>query len=454
MFIGDLAVSCRVTVSAVNMTEAWLCESEIHGKAGESAAICYNFLPETASPAAFRWVSDDPEIAEVDELSGTVYFKSSGKTTVRGEALDTSGLQLNLTVIVEEVRLRMLTLAQDTFTLDAGQNAAILYSVYPHDASYAEAVFESADTSVAKVDESGVVTAVRSGSTDIFVTVGRGEYAVTKTVSVTVRRTSDVQYRAFIMGQFTVPGSKGYLPFSLNSTRAVYDALSLSTLDAAGYSIKFMPASPTIENVRAGIKSVAQMTDEDDVTVVYLLAHGSYYENKGYYMQFSNGTEYYANTILNDVKQISGHVLLVFDSCHSGRALSCSEVSKLKASGGTYQGLNGEGHLSIICGSTDTKSTYYDVSDPTKAYDFFTKAFAQGLGWNMLTDTRMSVMADSNGDGQVTVTELFNFARPQTQKLISAYIQLHGKSNFVGDPNQYPSCYIAPGEENLVIWGR
>ena len=454
LFIDDLAVSCRVHVNAVDMTEAWLCESELRGKAGESAEICYNFEPANASPARFRWTSDDSGIADVDALSGLVHFVSAGETTLRGEALDASGLKLSLRVIVEETPVRALTLSQDEFTLDAGQSAKILYSVYPHSASYAQAVFESADANIANVDESGTVTAVRSGNTDIFVTVGRGDYAITKTVSVNVNRTSDVQYRAFIMGQFTVPGSKGYLPFSLNSTRAVYDALGQSTLDAAGYSFKFMPASPTIENVRAGIKSLAQLTDEDDVTVVYLLAHGSYYENKGYYMQFSNGTEYYANTILNDVKQLSGHVLLVFDSCHSGRALQCSEVSKLRASGGTYQGLNGKGHLSIICGSTDTKSTYYDVNDPVKAYDFFTKAFAQGLGWNMQTDTRMSAMADINGDGQVTVTELFNFARPQTQKLISAYIQLHGKTNFVGDPNQYPSCYIAPGEENLVIWGR
>ena len=52
LIVGDIAASCKVTVSALDMTEAWLCESEYRGMTGESALICYAFNPENASPVA------------------------------------------------------------------------------------------------------------------------------------------------------------------------------------------------------------------------------------------------------------------------------------------------------------------------------------------------------------------------------------------------------------------
>ena len=450
----DKAASCRVKVNSLRMENAWLCESEYCGMAGESTSICYYYTPENASPAAFSWTSENADIASVDDLSGTVFFKAAGETDLHGVARDGSGLTLTLHIVVEEIPVRALTLSREEMTLRAGESDLIFYSVYPYNASYGTAVFESADESVATVDENGRVTAVRSGETEIFVSVGRGESLITRTVRVNVERTNDVQYRALIMGQFTVPGSRGYLPFSLNCTRGVYDALSQSTIDASGYSIRFIPENPSIESVRTALRGIAEQTDEDDITVVYLLTHGSYSENLGYYMQFANGTEYYANTILTDVEKLSGHVVLVLIGCHSGRALQCSEVAKLRASGGVYTGLNGTGHLSIICSSTDTTSTYYDVTNTSQAYDFFSKAFTQALGWDLIADCRMSVLADSDHDRGVTLTELFDFVRPRTQSLISSYIQLHGTANFHGNPLQYPSCFIAGGEEDLLLFRR
>ena len=454
VYTGGLASSGRIIVSGIDMQAAQLCESEYRGNAGDRAEICYTYEPQNASPASFTWNSEDTDVAEVDPYSGIVFYKHAGETLIHGVATDASGIELTLSVFVEEVPVKSLSLAETELTLKAGESAPILYSVYPHNASYAEAVFESVDENIATVDESGMVKAIREGSTEIYVSVGSGEYELTKTVSVTVERTTETVYRAFVMGQFTVPGSRGYLPFSLNSTRGVFDALGVSTIDGASYSVKYLPANPSVESIRSSISGIANLADEDDVTVIFLLSHGTYSEAKGYYMQFPNGSEYKANTIIGDVTQISGHVVLVVCSCHSGRILQCSALGTIRANGGAYTGRNGEGHLSVICSSTDTKSTYYNVTDTTQAYDFYTKAFTAALGWDMISDSQASIKADADGDGRVSIGELSAWAKVKTQTYISSYIQLHGTNLFYGDQNQYPSSYIPESEAELAIFGR
>ncbi|MBR5752385.1 MAG: Ig-like domain-containing protein [Clostridia bacterium] len=448
------AASCRVQVNGRMMTDASLTQGSMNGLAGESARIEYFFAPPDASPASFTWTSSDESVARVDARSGVVSFISQGTALISGAASDGSGLYLELPVTVSEIPVRALWLDADELTLSSGDKYALSYTVYPSYASYAEAEFESSDESVARVDENGVVTALRAGSADIFVTAGRGEYAVTRSVSVTVTRTSTAEYRALIMGQFTVSGAEGYLPFSTNGTQGVYDSFSRSVLDGAAYRIKFMPASPSLESFRSAIRQLASQADEDDVTVIYALTHGSYTPAGGYYLAFSGGNAYYADTLINDVTAISGHVVLVLCTCHSGRVFSCQALQNVMAAGGAYTGTNGPGRLSVICSSTDTRSSYYNTANTRESYDFFTKAFTRALGWDMIADSAVSVAADAGGDGKVTLSELYAYCSVQTQNLIARFLQLNGTAHFSGNQNQYPSRFIASGDEDLAILER
>ena len=452
---GAAAASCRVQVNGRMMTDASLVRDSLVGNAGESARIEYFFAPADASPAAFLWTSSDPGVASVDARSGVVTFVSFGTAIISGEAADGSGLRLELPVTVSEIPARALWLDAEEVTLLSGETHTINYTVYPSDASYALAEFASSDESVARVDENGAVTALRAGSAEIFVTVGRGDYTVTRTVQVTVSRTSEAEYRALVMGQFTVAGSEGFLPFSTNGTQGVYDALSRSMLDGTGYQIRFMPASPSLESFRSAVSQLASQADEDDVTLIYILTHGSYSSSAGYHMAISNGmATYYADTLINDVTKISGHVVLVLCTCHSGRVFSSSALKNIMANSGAYEGINGAGRLSVICSSTDTRSSFYNTSNTRESYDFFTKAFTRALGWDMIGDASSSVAADANGDGQVTVSELYAYSSVQTQNLIAQFIQLRGTSSFSGNQNQFPSRFIAAGDEDLAIFER
>lgn len=456
----DIFVSCdtalasfSITVNGRPMTLAALASDTLLGMAGEGASIQYSFEPYDASPARFAWQSDDPAIAEVS-ASGHVSFLSAGTTQLHGTATDGSGLKLELSVQVSEIPLRALEPDFDSLDLEYGQSRQITCAVYPQNASYSEVRFASSDESVALVDESGMVTALREGSAVIFASAGHGDYLITRTVEVNVTRPSSTVYRAFIMGQFTVPGADGYLPFSVNGTRGVHDAISQSTLGGAAYQINYLPASPSVESVRAALSSLAAQADPDDVTFLYLLTHGSYTDSSGYFLQFSNGAHYYADQLISDVSRISGHVVLVLCTCHSGRVFGSAKLKAIVSAGGAYTGAKGPGHLSVLCSSTDTNSSYYKTLNALQSYDFFTRAFTLGLGWNMLSDVSAPLAADSNGDARVTLSELAPWSRSKTQQLISSFVQLKGTSEFGGNQNQFPRYFIAAGDEDLALTER
>ena len=159
--------------------------------------------------------------------------------------------------------------------------------------------------------------------------------------------------------------------------------------------------------------------------------------------------------MITTLKGISGHVVFILCTCNSGRILESSAGSALYASGGVYQGKNGEGRLSILCASTNTLSSYYRVMDESASYDFYTYAVTRGLGWNMLTDGSVgSPLADKNGDGKVTVSELASFTRGDTQRALSAFIQKYGTADFSGSEYQFPRWKIADGDDDLVIFAK
>jgi len=442
---------CSVTVPVIKMESAAI-SPEITGNAGDTVNLVWSYSPADASPAGFEWHSADESIATIE--GNLLRLISGGETDICGYATDDSGIVLTSHITITEVPVKSFVTAVEEVTLEPGEEFIIDYTVYPIDASWARARFESSDESVVTVLPDGTLRATGTGAAEVTIKVGYGEYLKTSVIRVTVESRSTVVYRALVMGQYGSIGCTGYVPFSINGTRAVYDALKQSRIDGNGYSVRFMPNSPSLDSFRSAVLDIASVADEDDVTVIFILTHGHYTSADGYWFSTHNGEKMKGDALIKGIENISGHVVLVLCTCHSGRILEGSAVKELKATGGSYSGQNGPGRLSIICSSSDTKSSYYDIPNPTESYDFFTRAFTDGLGWNMLSDSARALSADSDQDHMVTVSEIANYSRQRTQYLISSFIQLNGTFEFNGDQKQYPSRYIADGEDSLVIFER
>lgn len=447
-----ISAACSVTVASTPMTEAFLTETAISGFAGETHALTYTFSPAQASPAEFLWVSDDADIAAVNAATGEITFMSAGTTTVRGTATDGSELTLACEVAVSEIPVETFALDVGFLSLNAGETYSLSSTVTPENASHRQPRYTVSDPQIAMVDKDGTIYALSAGSAVISATVGRGDYETTNFVAVSVINDNPVDYRLLVINEYSAAGVSGFLPFSNNSTVGVRDALSRSTIDGMKYE-SFFYANPAPTAFRSAIRGMANLADENDVTVIYILTHGSYNTKEGYYMGTTSGTKILGSDLIPALKEISGHVVLVLCSCHSGRILSLGAVSSLMGQGGAYTGNNGPGKLSILCSATDTKSCYYDTSNTSASYDFFSYAFTRALGWDMIADSALgSPLADSNKDGQVTLSEIAAYCRVNTQRYVSSFIQLHGTSNLNGNPNQYPTWKFASGEGDLVLF--
>ena len=439
---GVTSNRCTVTVPTVMMTAAALVSQTHAGIAGETFQIEYTFEPETATPAAFHWTSDAPEIASVNEKTGLVTLMAAGTTTVRGTAVDGSELTLACEITVSEIPVRAFVLDADELALKWNETHALSWAVFPAGASFGTPAFASANEGIAKVDAQGVITAVSKGETEITATVGRGEYQLTQTVRVTVVSDGTTTYRALIAGRFGNAGTDGtkYLPFSVRSTQDVRSALSRSTIEGQTYeSIQMLPNNAGNSAWKSALTKLAAQTDADDVTVIFLLSHGSVDASKGYFLHGAGGeARIYGSELMPVIRKIPGHVVLIVCSCHSGGILK------------SYSG-SSVGKVSVLCSTvSETKSSYYDTPDPTQSYDFFTRALVRGLGWGAAG----ALPADANGDGLVTLSELASYCRTTTQRDIAAFIQRNGTAQFNGDQGQFPTWRFASGEGNLAIFGR
>lgn len=446
---------CRVTVNTIAMTGAWMNEDEITVYAGESGYPAYTVEPKNATPASFYWSSNDSTVVSVSAMSGEMKYLKAGSAVVSGTALDGSGLKVALTVNVLEIPITSFMANAESISLLPGEVFALHTRVLPVGASFANPVFSSKDEKIAKVSARGEVTAVSSGATEITITVGRDDYVHTLSIPVTVETVNDTTYRALIMGQFTVPAVDGYLPFANNGTKGFTDAISRSAIDGNRYQVTRIPGSPTPGAIRSAISHMADQADENDVTVIFFLTHGNNDGNEGYVMKTNSGVVIESLDMINALKEISGDVVFVLCTCHSGRILFTSGAKALMSAGGSYIGRNGKGRLSILCSSTSTNSSFFNTNDEKLSYDFYSYAVTRGLGWDMLNDYALaSPLADANGDGKVTVSELASYSRGATQRAISSFIQLNGTTDFSGHPSQFPSWQIALGHEDLVLFEK
>ena len=450
-----VSASCRVTVNTILMTDAKLSAEKISVLAGDSGTIAYTVTPENATPAGFFWQSSDINVVSVHATSGKMNYLKAGSAVITGNALDGSGIALTLHVEVREVPITSFTANAESVTLLPGESFALFTRVLPIGASCARPAFASSDEKIAYVSPDGVITAVSKGQATITAQVGQGDYIHTLEIPVTVEKVNDVTYRALIMGQFTVPATDGYLPFSNNSTKGFTDAISRSTIDGNRYEVTRIAGSPSPGAIRNAISRLSNQADENDVTVIFFLTHGTNTGSEGYQMQTNSRVIIESIDMINALKEISGHVVFVLCTCHSGRILSTSGAKALVAAGGNYVGKNGKGRLSILCSSTSTNSSYYRVNDEKLSYDFYTRSVTLGLGWDMLGDSATNtLLADKNGDNKVTVSELAAYSRGATQRGISAFIQQYGKDDFSGHAAQFPAWQIASGDEDLVIFQR
>ena len=197
---GGFKDTCIVTVTGevVNVTGITLSPTTKTMYAGESSMLTPTITPDNATNKSVTWTSSDPTIASVDE-NGIVKAIKKGTATITAKT-DDGGFTATCVITVNEgdKKVTGITLTPTTNTIKPGDSFVIIPTITPVDAADKSVTWSSSDSSIARVDSSGKVTALKAGTVTITATTNDGGYKATCTVTV-ANTTSINIYRLYNM---------------------------------------------------------------------------------------------------------------------------------------------------------------------------------------------------------------------------------------------------------------
>ncbi len=141
-------------------------------------------LPEDASDKTVQWISDDEHIAVVSE-DGLVTAVGSGTATISCVATDRGTCKATCTITVTET-MTSISLNQTTVTLVEGQTIQLNATTTPVLENTKGIYWLSSDTTIAKVDAKGVVTAVGLGGPVMIRCIAKDGSGVSASCQLTV----------------------------------------------------------------------------------------------------------------------------------------------------------------------------------------------------------------------------------------------------------------------------
>lgn len=170
---GGFKAMCSVTVSdpVFDVESVSLNESEITLTEGNTSQLIATINPLNATNQNVTWNSTNTETASVDP-TGLVTAISSGETTITVTTEDggkTASCIVTVPVIVESISLN-----ETSLSLEEGNTFQLNAEVLPEDASNQLVEWNSTDSEIASVNETGLVTAVSAGEATISATTNDG----------------------------------------------------------------------------------------------------------------------------------------------------------------------------------------------------------------------------------------------------------------------------------------
>ncbi len=146
-------------------------------------------LPDGLSLDDLEWISSDEKIVTVDE-NGNVKALKSGEVTITVKTKDGKySASCKITVTEEEIEIDSMTI-NGSQQVTVGGNIKLTVSFKPDNATNQELKWESSNSSIASVDENGIVRGLRAGTVTIKVTSKNGKTA-TKKITVKTSTTQN-----------------------------------------------------------------------------------------------------------------------------------------------------------------------------------------------------------------------------------------------------------------------
>ncbi len=187
--LTDKTVSCEVTVErkVIPVTGVSVTPTTKTLTEGESFTLVATVQPADADNKSVSWSSSDASVASVD-ASGKVLALKPGTAVITATTQD-GGKTATCTVTVERkvISVTGVSVTPTTKTLTEGESFTLVATVQPADADNKSVNWSSSDASVATVDASGKVLALKPGTAIITAITQDGGKTASCTVTVKKR---------------------------------------------------------------------------------------------------------------------------------------------------------------------------------------------------------------------------------------------------------------------------
>jgi len=421
----------RVRVEALrsaNTTEAKAIEVAdtrvvVTGRSTQDLGV--SFEPADACPLLFLDSSDDTVIhtGEKADIEG----REEGTAIVT--AIAYGGARVSCHVVVERVNVQRIRFPWDQVTMAEGEQLAVSASLEPYNATERSIRYDSADPDIVKVDESGVLTALRPGTAQIFATsLDRGLIA---RLSVTVQPARR-RYRALLVGE------QNYMidvdtarEGSVRSIEGVMSLLRTASFGGTEVSVTALMDAPR-DSVIAALRRVFGEARADDVSILYITCHGFYRAGMTQFVM-ADGSVLSAMDLAGELADIRGTVVVLADCCASGGLIGAesSPTDLTEGIAGAFTGLRGAAPLAgsgiHVIASACLDQDSYRMGDDSDMATVFGLALCESAGWDLDEGEKAVMRADADGDGKLTLDETTVYLKKSVPRLLreagSAYIQ-------------------------------
>ncbi|MDO5853416.1 MAG: Ig-like domain-containing protein, partial [Thermoplasmata archaeon] len=458
------------TVTAVSSDGGYVCTVEvtvsygdlkglaIAGGSSQTASvgeeITLSYTADSGSAKSVSWSSSNADVAAIDS-SGNLIGVSAGKATITLTAVDYNGNTVTAVcvVTVSEDGIEGLTLSRSTLSMTAGGSSVLTCTVTPSGAS-GTVTWTSSNTSVATVDQNGVVTALSAGTAVITASASGGSVTATCTVTVSALQITSITLSSGTLtidaGSTSVISVSSVSPSNVTNRTVVWSSsnTAVATVDQSGVVTAVASGTAIITATAtdgSGVSATCTVTVRGTPAGVFLDETSLVLEKGG------SGTL----TATTDPSDLTGYTLVWTSADTSVVTVSNGKVTAVGAGSTTV--------TVTIKGTSYTATCAVSVTEPSEVTGDTTTDNGDGTSTREVTET-IKTGSDSSaekvtttvtdGDGNVTsstVTYTFTTEGSSTKTVVVVTTDSNGNSEVSAETNLQSTVTTSNGKKTVTV---
>ena len=261
---SGVAAKCKVTVKAVKVTSISFSTSSTTIEYSKTKTLKPTFKPSNATDKTLTWTSSNPKVVSVDK-NGKIKGLQAGKSAVITATTKTGKLTAKITVKVNPISVSSISLNRTSQSLSKGGTFTLTATIKPSNAADKTLTWTSSDTSVAKVDKNGKVTALKNGTATITCKSANGK---TAKCTVTVRKIAVSDIQLDMRSVLVDVGVSFNLVATITPGNATNKTIKWTTSDS---SVAKVSSSGKVTAVAAGVCQITATTADGGHVAVCMI---------------------------------------------------------------------------------------------------------------------------------------------------------------------------------------